>query len=106
MLEEGQDWQAEEGVQVEVGVCADEVRAQLAPYLKHRTTGRPWVVLKLAASVDGRLGQSLVHRIPQFGHTEGLAQELGVESGLEPTNRIAPSDLARLTSAALAPIAT
>ena len=27
---------------------------QLAPYLKHRTTGRPWVVLKLAASLDGR----------------------------------------------------
>jgi diaminohydroxyphosphoribosylaminopyrimidine deaminase/5-amino-6-(5-phosphoribosylamino)uracil reductase len=44
----------EAGVDVEVGLCADEVRAQLAPYVKHRTTGRPWVVLKLAASVDGR----------------------------------------------------
>jgi diaminohydroxyphosphoribosylaminopyrimidine deaminase/5-amino-6-(5-phosphoribosylamino)uracil reductase len=44
----------EGGVEVDVGVCADEVRAQLAPYLKHRSTGRPWVVLKLAASVDGR----------------------------------------------------
>jgi diaminohydroxyphosphoribosylaminopyrimidine deaminase/5-amino-6-(5-phosphoribosylamino)uracil reductase len=44
----------EAGVDVELGVCADEVRAQLAPYLKHRNTGRPWVVLKLAASVDGR----------------------------------------------------
>jgi diaminohydroxyphosphoribosylaminopyrimidine deaminase/5-amino-6-(5-phosphoribosylamino)uracil reductase len=44
----------EAGVDVEVGVRADEVRSQLAPYVKHRTTGRPWVVLKLAASVDGR----------------------------------------------------
>src|SRR4051812_39833973 len=44
----------EAGVDVEVGVRADEVRTQLAPYLKHRRTGRPWVVLKLAASVDGR----------------------------------------------------
>src|SRR5438309_3039653 len=44
----------EEGVEVDVGVCADDVQAQLAPYLKHRTTGRPWVVLKLAASADGR----------------------------------------------------
>lgn len=42
------------GIEVEVGVCADEIRAQLAPYLKHRETGRPWVVLKLAATMDGR----------------------------------------------------
>lgn len=42
------------GVDVEVGVLADAVRNQLAPYVKHRTTGRPWVVLKMASSVDGR----------------------------------------------------
>lgn len=44
----------EAGIDVEVGVLADEVRIQLAPYLKHRRTGRPWLVLKLAASADGR----------------------------------------------------
>ena len=37
-----------------VGVAADEVAEQLAPYLKHRTTGQPWVVLKMAASLDAR----------------------------------------------------
>jgi diaminohydroxyphosphoribosylaminopyrimidine deaminase/5-amino-6-(5-phosphoribosylamino)uracil reductase len=42
------------GVEVEVGVRAEQARALLAPYVKHRTTGRPWVVLKLAASLDGR----------------------------------------------------
>ncbi len=42
------------GLQVDVGCRADEVRPQLAPYLKHRATGRPWVVLKLAATLDGR----------------------------------------------------
>jgi diaminohydroxyphosphoribosylaminopyrimidine deaminase / 5-amino-6-(5-phosphoribosylamino)uracil reductase len=42
------------GVTVDVGVCAEEITGQLAPYLKHRRTGRPWVVLKLAASLDGR----------------------------------------------------
>ncbi|MGQ0617066.1 MAG: bifunctional diaminohydroxyphosphoribosylaminopyrimidine deaminase/5-amino-6-(5-phosphoribosylamino)uracil reductase RibD [Acidimicrobiia bacterium] len=42
------------GVAVDVGVGADTVAHQLAPYLKHRRTGRPWVVLKLAASLDGR----------------------------------------------------
>jgi diaminohydroxyphosphoribosylaminopyrimidine deaminase/5-amino-6-(5-phosphoribosylamino)uracil reductase len=33
---------------------AEAVRRQLAPYLTHRRTGRPFVVLKLAASLDGR----------------------------------------------------
>ena len=42
------------GIEVGVGVREVEVRAQLAPYLKHRTTGRPYVVLKLAATLDGR----------------------------------------------------
>lgn len=42
------------GIEVEVGVGADDVRRSLAPYLKQRTTGRPWVVLKLAATLDGR----------------------------------------------------
>ncbi len=42
------------GIDVEVGVAAGEVAEQLAPYLKHRSTGRPWVVLKMAASLDAR----------------------------------------------------
>lgn len=41
------------GVHVDVGVQEQHIRNQLAPYIKHRTTGRPWVVLKLAATVDG-----------------------------------------------------
>lgn len=42
------------GIEVVEGVGAATVAEQLAPYVKHRTTGRPWVVLKLAASADGR----------------------------------------------------
>lgn len=42
------------GIEVETGVGADAVRAQLAAYLTHRATGRPYVVLKLAATLDGR----------------------------------------------------
>lgn len=42
------------GVQVTVGAGADEVVEQLRPYLHHRRTGRPFVVLKLAATADGR----------------------------------------------------
>jgi diaminohydroxyphosphoribosylaminopyrimidine deaminase/5-amino-6-(5-phosphoribosylamino)uracil reductase len=42
------------GIDVAVGVEHELVAAQLAPYLTHRRTGRPYVVLKLAASADGR----------------------------------------------------
>jgi len=42
------------GVEVTVGVRAAEVEAQLAAYLHQRRTGRPYVVLKLAATLDGR----------------------------------------------------
>jgi diaminohydroxyphosphoribosylaminopyrimidine deaminase/5-amino-6-(5-phosphoribosylamino)uracil reductase len=44
----------EAGIEVTEGVAADEVAEQLAPYIKHRRTGHPWVVLKMAASLDGR----------------------------------------------------
>ena len=43
------------GVRVDVGVAAGDVAEQLAPYVKHRRTGRPWVVLKLASTLDGRI---------------------------------------------------
>ncbi len=42
------------GIEVTVGVRAAEVNAQLRPYLHHRRTNRPWVVLKLAVTLDGR----------------------------------------------------
>lgn len=42
------------GIEVVTGVCGDEVEQQLAPYLHHRRTGRPYVVAKMAATLDGR----------------------------------------------------
>jgi diaminohydroxyphosphoribosylaminopyrimidine deaminase/5-amino-6-(5-phosphoribosylamino)uracil reductase len=42
------------GITVEVGLCADLVTEQLRPYLHHRITGRPFVILKLASTLDGR----------------------------------------------------
>ena len=42
------------GIEVVVGVRQAEVTDQLGPYLHHRRTGRPYVVVKLAATVDGR----------------------------------------------------
>ena len=42
------------GIPVDVGVGAEAVTASLRPYLNHRRTGRPWVVCKLAITLDGR----------------------------------------------------
>lgn len=42
------------GIAVEVGCRAEDVTEQLWPYLHHRRTGRPHVVLKLASTLDGR----------------------------------------------------
>jgi diaminohydroxyphosphoribosylaminopyrimidine deaminase / 5-amino-6-(5-phosphoribosylamino)uracil reductase len=42
------------GLDVVIGVGADAVSEQLAAYLHHRQTGRPYVVVKLAATTDGR----------------------------------------------------
>ena len=42
------------GADVTVGVGAAVVEQQLRPYLHHRQTGRPWVVLKMATTLDGR----------------------------------------------------
>jgi diaminohydroxyphosphoribosylaminopyrimidine deaminase/5-amino-6-(5-phosphoribosylamino)uracil reductase len=42
------------GVRVDVGVERAAIEEQLRPYLVHRRTGRPFVVLKLASTLDGR----------------------------------------------------
>jgi diaminohydroxyphosphoribosylaminopyrimidine deaminase / 5-amino-6-(5-phosphoribosylamino)uracil reductase len=43
------------GVEVVVGVCEDKARAWIAPWSKHITTSLPYVSLKLALSLDGRI---------------------------------------------------
>ncbi len=43
----------EAGIDVTLGVEAEAVANQLAPYITHRTTKRPHVVLKLAMTLDG-----------------------------------------------------
>jgi diaminohydroxyphosphoribosylaminopyrimidine deaminase/5-amino-6-(5-phosphoribosylamino)uracil reductase len=44
----------EAGIEVVTGVGEEAVSSQLEPYVHHRRTGRPFVTLKLAATLDGR----------------------------------------------------
>jgi len=46
------------GIKVEVGLCEQEARLLNAPFFKFASTGKCWVVLKWAQSIDGKLAYS------------------------------------------------
>lgn len=43
------------GIEVEVGVLSEKARSYNESYIKFVTTGRPFVILKVAASLDGKV---------------------------------------------------
>jgi len=43
------------GVEVTLGVRKDEARFLIEPWVKHVTTGLPYIIVKLAVSLDGRI---------------------------------------------------
>jgi diaminohydroxyphosphoribosylaminopyrimidine deaminase/5-amino-6-(5-phosphoribosylamino)uracil reductase len=51
----GRDELLAAGVAVEVGEGGEEARRLYEAYIKHRTTGLPFVIAKFAASLDGRI---------------------------------------------------
>lgn len=52
----GLDLLRDAGLVVETGLLEERARSINAAYLHHRTTGRAFLTLKLALSIDGRLG--------------------------------------------------
>lgn len=51
----GVDYLLEHGIEVVTGVCEKECRTINYPFIKHVTTGLPWVVMKAGMSLDGRI---------------------------------------------------
>ncbi len=51
----GVDRLAQAGVEVELGVLEAEASALVADFAKHVTTGMPWVTLKAAVTLDGKI---------------------------------------------------
>jgi diaminohydroxyphosphoribosylaminopyrimidine deaminase/5-amino-6-(5-phosphoribosylamino)uracil reductase len=46
------------GIEVQTGICEIEARLLNAPFIKYATTGKCWVTLKWAQSIDGKLAMT------------------------------------------------
>ncbi|MBL7214587.1 MAG: bifunctional diaminohydroxyphosphoribosylaminopyrimidine deaminase/5-amino-6-(5-phosphoribosylamino)uracil reductase RibD [Phycisphaerae bacterium] len=55
----------EAGVKVETGLCREQAEQLNAPFYKHARTGLPWVIVKWAQSIDGKLAW---RNPPKTGH--------------------------------------
>lgn len=65
----GCDYLASQGLSVISGVLADECQAINRPFIKHITTGLPWVIMKAGVSLDGRIAS-------RTGHSGWITNEL------------------------------
>jgi diaminohydroxyphosphoribosylaminopyrimidine deaminase/5-amino-6-(5-phosphoribosylamino)uracil reductase len=51
----------EHGIECTIGILEDECRALNEAYIKHRSTGLPFVTVKFAQTLDGRIASSTGH---------------------------------------------
>ncbi len=43
------------GIEIQTGICQNQAQQLIAPFIKYATTKKPWVILKWAQSIDGKL---------------------------------------------------
>ncbi len=77
------------GIMVEVGLCEDEALVLNRGFVSRMTRGRPWLTLKLAASLDGRTAMA-----------SGESQWITGEAAREEVHRLRAEAGAVLTSSA------
>jgi len=53
------------GIEVEEGLCQRQAQLLNAPFMKFGMTGRPWVILKWAQSIDGKLAWAHTTQDPE-----------------------------------------
>ncbi|HEB68673.1 MAG TPA: bifunctional diaminohydroxyphosphoribosylaminopyrimidine deaminase/5-amino-6-(5-phosphoribosylamino)uracil reductase RibD [Desulfobulbus sp.] len=72
----GAEYLLAHGIEVTKGVCERECRILNLPFIKHTTTGTPWVVMKAGMSLDGRI----TYRKGQGGAVTGRAANQAVHN--------------------------
>ncbi|MGR0481403.1 MAG: bifunctional diaminohydroxyphosphoribosylaminopyrimidine deaminase/5-amino-6-(5-phosphoribosylamino)uracil reductase RibD [Candidatus Electronema sp. V4] len=53
----GAEFLRSQGIAVEMGILEEDCRQLNRPFIKHSSTGLPWVVLKAGMSLDGRISR-------------------------------------------------
>jgi len=54
----GAETLASKGVAIASGILENECREIILPFIKHSTTGLPWVIMKAGMSLDGRIAEA------------------------------------------------
>ena len=100
----GNDRLARKGVRVDIGICREEALRQNEAFVKHVTWGRPFTVVKCAATLDGRIatrtgdskwitGEASRNYVHQLRHAaDGIMVGIGTVTADDPSLTARPAD--------------
>ena len=73
-------------IAVDLGVSSEEISEQLRPYIHHRKTARPFVLAKIAATLDG-------HTAAEDGSSQWITVKPPVVMRIDSEQKVMPSSL-------------